>query len=139
MSYIGYALRTAKDFYDQKTYDHALRVAGYVADNDNIPDDKKDRAITLAIMHDLLEDTAYDMKDFPLTEISTYIKTCLELLTMENDDTYLRYIKRIADNKLCCPEAYWVKLADMKDHLMQRETLTDKLKEKYLEALPYLL
>ncbi|MDF2885564.1 MAG: hypothetical protein K0R54_6138, partial [Clostridiaceae bacterium] len=29
--------------------------------------------------------------------------------------------------------------ADMKDHLAQTETLTDKLKEKYLKALPYLL
>lgn len=27
----------------------------------------------------------------------------------------------------------------MKDHFVQRETLTDKLKEKYLEAMSYLL
>ena len=37
------------------------------------------------------------------------------------------------------PEVYWVKIADMKDHLAQTDTLTDKLKEKYIEALPYLL
>lgn len=35
--------------------------------------------------------------------------------------------------------AYYVKLMDVKDHLMQRETLTDKLKNKYTEALSYLL
>jgi hypothetical protein len=32
-----------------------------------------------------------------------------------------------------------VKLADMKDHLMLKETLTDKLKEKYLTGLAELL
>ena len=37
------------------------------------------------------------------------------------------------------PEVYWVKIADMRDHLEQTDTLTDKLKEKYLAALPYLL
>ena len=35
--------------------------------------------------------------------------------------------------------AWWVKIADMKDHLAQRDTLTEKLRDKYLEALPHLL
>lgn len=37
------------------------------------------------------------------------------------------------------PIAYWVKIADMKDHLIQTATLTDKLKEKYLRGLAILL
>ena len=49
------------------------------------------------------------------------------------------YIKNIKENMVLYPEVYWVKIADMKDHLAQTDTLTDKLKEKYIEALPYLL
>ena len=52
---------------------------------------------------------------------------------------YIKYIKKIRDYSDTKPEAYWVKMADMKDHLSQTDTLTDKLKEKYLTALPYLL
>lgn len=47
--------------------------------------------------------------------------------------------KKIKEEYKNYPEAYWVKLADMKDHLAQTDTLTDKLKDKYLTALPYLL
>lgn len=136
MSYIGRALRTAKDYYDHKTYDHALRVAAYVSDNKMIPDDKMDIAISLAIMYDLLEDTKWVEDE--VTFNNDFIFK-LRLLTHNKDDSYLNYIKNIAIRKDNQPEVYWVKLADMKDHLMQRETLTEKLKEKYLEALPYLL
>lgn len=135
MSWIGYALRMAKRYYDSKTYDHAIRVAGYVADNSTIPDNKMDMCISLAIMHDLVEDTEYKLKMAP-----DELARGLDILT--NDDKcfdYIDYIKNIASNKDECTEAYWVKLADMKDHLAQTETLTDKLKEKYLAALPYLL
>ena len=41
-------------FYPKDKYDHALRVANYVAENNLIPDDQMDDCIALAIMHDLL-------------------------------------------------------------------------------------
>lgn len=135
MSLIGYALRTAKKYYDLKTYNHALRVAGYVADNDIIPDDKMDLCISLAIMHDLVEDTCYSEFNIIPIELSTGLKN----ITRKRDDKYIDYIKNIVVNKKECPEAYWVKLADIKDHLCLKDTLTEKLKEKYLEALRYLL
>ena len=56
MSLVGYALRMAKQYYKPKTYEHALRVAGYVAENPMIPNDKMDNCIALAIMHDLIEE-----------------------------------------------------------------------------------
>ena len=56
MSLIGYALRQAKEYYDNDTYDHAIRVAINVADNPLIPDKLMDLSISLAIMHDLLEE-----------------------------------------------------------------------------------
>lgn len=137
MSLIGYALRMAKQYYEPKTYEHALRVAGYVAENPMIPDDKMDNCVALAIMHDLIEDTKYSGGGFG-AEYS-YFEECLNLLTRPKDMDYLKYIKKIRDFSNIRPEAYWVKMADMKDHLSQTETLTDNLKEKYLKALPYLL
>jgi len=63
----------------------------------------------------------------------------LEILTKDAESTYEEYIKHIKDDYPYHPEAYWVKLADIKDHLCQTETLTDKLKEKYIAVMPYLL
>lgn len=135
MSLIGYALRMAKKYYKPDTYEHALRVAAYVADNNMITDEDMDNCISLAIMHDLIEDTSYDQwESIPLA-----LEHGMKNITKRRDEDYIDYIKNIVANKDTCPEAYWVKLADMKDHLAQTETLTDKLKEKYLTALPYLL
>ena len=58
---------------------------------------------------------------------------------MSSKGTYEEYIQDIKNAYKNYPEVYWVKLADMKDHLTQTGTLTDELKEKYLKALPYLL
>lgn len=146
MSLIGYALRMAKQYYEPKTYDHAMRVATYVADNPTIPNDKMDDCIALGIMHDLIEDTEYAKRvkddlynpNSNLTEDKHFFN-CLTFLTKEVGEDYIEYIKNIRESADEMPEAYWVKLADMKDHLAQTETLTEKLRDKYLEALPYLL
>lgn len=135
MSYIGYALKVAKKFYSKETYAHALRVANYVAENDLIPDDQMDDCIALAIMHDLLEDTEYQIN----SALGTYFNKCLKLITKSKEESYIDYIKSIREHAETYKLTYWVKLADMKDHLMETETLTDKLKEKYLAAMPYLL
>ena len=135
MSNIGYALRMAKKYYTDTGYNHAIRVMQYIAENDMIPDDKKDDCISLAIMHDLWEDTKYP-KGCGLDE---EFAKCLELLTKKKDADYIDYVKEIKKYSDTHPMAYWVKIADMKDHLTQSETLTDKLKEKYLKALPHLL
>ena len=134
MSLISYAMRMAKEYYDEKTYAHAARVAQYVAENNLIPDDKMDDCIALAWMHDLKEDTNWSGGG-----LSKHFNDCLDWLSKPKDMDYIEYIKRIKKWADTRQEAYWVKLADMKDHLAQTETLTDKLKEKYLAALPYLL
>lgn len=137
MSEIGYAMRMAKQYYTKEEYDHALRVAGYVASNLTIPESKMDTCIALAFMHDLIEDTDYDYAEEDT--LTVYFINCLVLITKENDEDYSDYIMRIRESAKTYPEAYWVKLADMKDHLAQKETLTDKLRDKYLAALPILL
>jgi hypothetical protein len=61
----------------------------------------------------------------------------LGALTRQKSESYLDYIKRLKKNT--SPYPYIIKLADMKDHLNQTDTLTEKLKEKYWNALPELL
>lgn len=132
---ISDALRIAKKHYSQDKLDHVLRVATYVAENRFIPYDLIDECVALALMHDLLEDTEFNPRYLP-----DNFRSALLLLTKPSDISYDEYCKRFkkdfTDPYLC---AYWVKLADMKDHLSLTDTLTDKLKEKYLSGLRYLL
>lgn len=126
--------------YDQKIFDHCLRVANYAVNNVCLQtDEEKKIAFTIAMCHDLLEDTDVTVKE--ICDISGYSKSFVDdvlgALTKKNDETYIEYIERLKANRSIYP--YIVKLADMKDHLVQTETLTDRLKEKYWNALPYLL
>ncbi len=135
---LSYALRVAKEYYPKDKYDHAMRVMQYVADNEMIQYEYREDCLALAVMHDLLEDTEYQASSYGLGEC---FFDALELLTKPKDMDYIEYIKKIHDTaytnwRMC---AWWVKLADMKDHLAQTETLTEKLRDKYLAALPYLL
>lgn len=136
MSLLRDSIKVAREFYDEKTYYHAMRVAAYVANDNLVPEHKKDDCVVLAIMHDLLEDTEFDLSK---VSMNCEMKDCLRILTKDSESTYEEYIKNIKDNYLHHPEAYWVKLADIKDHLCRTDTLTDKLKEKYLAAISYLL
>lgn len=135
MSLIGYAMREAKKYYNEETYNHAARVAQYVAENRLIPEDKMDDCIALAWMHDLLEDTDYNMPP----QLPGDFCNWLNMLTKSKGEDYIAYIKRIKNHAVISRESYWVKLADIKDHLAQTETLTEYLKNKYLKALLYLL
>lgn len=133
---MAYALKVAKKYYPKDKYDHAMRVMQYVADNEMIPQQYREDCLVLAVMHDLLEDTEYLGNALPENT-----NKALNLLTKPKDKDYIEYIKEIRDTsnigwRMC---AWWVKLADMKDHLAQTETLTEKLRDKYLAALPYLL
>lgn len=133
---IQYALQDASSNYSDKTFNHAMRLAAIVAENQMIPDDLMDDCISLAIMHDLLEDTDYSQVGLPEN-----FGRALDLLTKPDAVSYEDYCKNIKNrcdtNYGKC--AYWVKLADIKDHLSLTDTLTDKLKEKYLNGLRYLL
>lgn len=134
------ALNFAKKYYSKEGYDHAMRVAGYVAEMEIIPREYRDECIALAMMHDLCEDTDFS-ESYSFQSLPECFKAALVLLTKPKDIPYANYCKTLrctdyTNWKMC---AYWVKLADMKDHLCQKETLTDRLKEKYLEGLAELL
>lgn len=130
-------IKLCSENYDEKTMKHALRVAEYALDNILASSLLKDEVYVTALCHDLIEDTNISFGNIDNILENTNITNALYLLTKPDDVNYINYIKKIkeSNNKL----AYCVKLADMKDHLAQKETLTDKLKEKYLNALPYLL
>lgn len=139
MSLIDNAIKVARKYYDENTYYHAMRVAAYVTEDNLISSSEIEFCTALAIMHDLLEDTSFEFsRDFNMYGTSR-LEDCLSILTKEKDCTYEEYIKNIKNSYPRYPEAYWVKLADIKDHLCQTTTLTDELKEKYIKVIPYLL
>ena len=121
------------EYYPKKKMAHALRVAEYAY--------KTAKDITLispydaylvGLAHDLIEDT--DCPQDKLQEIlGTDLFSAVVILTKDDKDDYDEYIHSILDSgdKL----AILVKRADMKDHFMQTETLTEKLRNKYLPVV----
>ena len=138
---ISSVLRLCASAYKLETYMHCLRVAEYAANNVVVKDDEDSRetAYILGLCHDLLEDTEVTLEH--ISEATGYsldfLENVLGALTKQSDESYVDYIQRVKSNNSFY--TYVVKLADMKDHLTQVNTLTDKLKEKYWKALPYLL
>jgi len=129
----------ASQFYDDETFVHCARVVDYVKElaywND-ASQEARDDLMAVAWLHDILEDTncSPDLlgEYYQAVEYLTHDKQLISY------NEYLENIKNHSDNywgKI----AYQVKLADMKDHLNQKATLTDKLKEKYLSGLAVLL
>lgn len=99
----------------------------------------EDQLITrcIALGHDLLEDTdatEEEMRQYVAEEVVEGIK----ILTKPKGIPYLDYIRRVIE---CGDErVIMVKRADMHDHVIKkRATLTPRLKEKYYEAIPYLI
>lgn len=139
---VGKALQWARTYYPQDKFYHACRVAEFVMANDAIPSDLKEQCYIVALLHDLLEDTDFNIELVENAEIFYYhdfihpiSKALLQLTHDKKKDSYEEYIAKIPKGGI----AYWVKIADMKDHLTQTATLTDKLKEKYLRGLAILL
>lgn len=135
------ALKIAREYYDEETFYHTMRVAAYAANNNLIPPNKKEMCVVIAMMHDLLEDTEFDSSYYfdCYSSDECHMLKCIELLSKKEDIQYSDYLRDIKENYENYPEAYWVKLADMKDHLNQKETLTETLKEKYLNSIAELM
>ena len=132
-------LKFCSEKYNEKTFLHCIRVANYTIENPVLHEDNKEDAYILAMFHDLLEDTDATIEE--LSELSgkskEFLKYYLEPLTKNKEENYIDYIKRLKESKKTL--SYLIKLACIKDHLVQKETLTDRLKEKYWNALPELL
>ncbi len=91
--------------------------------------------ICTALLHDVVEDTAWTFDDLKEMGFPPQVMEALELLTRTEDMDYMDYVRRIRDN----PIARKVKLADLAHNgdLSRLETPTRKdilRKEKYLKA-----
>lgn len=131
-------LALAEKYYKPKTLAHAVRVAEYALADFNLYKYDVDKSLlfNVALAHDLLEDT-----DCPPEDIKDIVAglgmNAVTLLTRVEGVTYKDYIEQIVSSENLY--AIIVKRADMKDHLMRTDTLTDKLKEKYFPVLGLLI
>lgn len=83
--------------------DHALRVS-----------EKMDTEFekTVAVLHDVLEDTDCTIHDLQDAGFSREVIECVEQLTRKSDFTYFEYIEDIATSDICKK----VKLAELEDN-----------------------
>ena len=135
--YLGELIQLAEKYYPKKKYCHAARVAGYAMEKALIRRDiHAEVAYAVGLAHDLLEDTDCTPEELLKVMDDECVGAVVEL-TKGDDQSYHDYIMEIIDGG--SDLAKLVKGADMKDHMMQSETLTDKLWEKYKPYLKYFL
>ena len=139
MDYIIKALNLASEYYSKKKFQHALRVADYAyhsVEASTLPIFNHQLCYVVGILHDLVEDTECTL-DIIANVFDEEIAGIVKILTKDENMKYEDYIESIINSQDYI--AYIVKKADIKDHLSQTETLTDKLKEKYYPIMRYFL
>lgn len=106
---------------------HPIHVAEQMQDEDST---------TVALLHDVLEDTAYTMEDLRKEGFCAAVLDALALLTKPVKMDYFDYIRRICGN----PVAIRVKYADLmhnldESRLEQMDMAAQKRVKKYRRAL----
>lgn len=126
----------AVQYYPKKKLAHALRVAEYATAKASALKMDITKTYIIALAHDLLEDTDCSREVLmSILGIDSY--NSVDLLTKDRQETYEDYIHRILDSG--DGYAFIVKQADMKDHMTLTDTLTEKLRDKYIPILHYFL
>ncbi len=144
------AIALATKWYSKSKLAHSMRVANYAIQEAKLLEyDEEDieDIFQVAILHDILEDTECPKNTVSETLHYHSLIEALERLTHQEEDTYEEYIIKLCDNSNVHDEmqvkslayASINKRADMKDHLMLEETLSDKLIQKYFPIVKYLL
>ena len=146
---VAQAVIIAQAHLSPEGFTHSLKVAEYALELKAATGHKvkSDSLFIVAILHDVLEDAPEEQREALRLSFQEGLPDgCYDALVGLTHDkasmdynTYCESIKRFAKRDENGEIAFLVKLADMKDHLSRRETLTDKLKEKYLMGLSYLL
>lgn len=138
-------IRFCEKHYNAETFAHAMRVACISTTLGKNIEDKGELFVS-ALCHDLIEDTDVtldDLRTFLSSSSSfdidyTYCISAIECVTRNKEtETYKEYIKRIKESSNY--DAHIIKLADLKDHLEQKDTLKENLKDRYVDALCELL
>lgn len=93
----------------------------------------------VALLHDLVEDTNYTIKDLTSMGFDKNITDAIALMTHADDVEYMDYVREIKNN----PIAKAVKLADLKHNsdLTRLDVVDEKAlsrREKYLKAIAIL-
>ena len=126
----------AVQYYPKKKLAHALRVAEYATAKASALKMDTTKIYMIALAHDLLEDTECPKEDLiSILGIESY--NSVVLLTKDAQENYEDYIHKILDAG--DDYAFVVKQADMKDHMTLTDTLTEKLRDKYIPVLNYFL
>jgi hypothetical protein len=134
----------AQKKYSAKKLEHATQVMKYVQDDPRfmlMTEEEKNFVMAVAMAHDVIEDTKCSWSELQGgiedEDVRRQFYIAIDLLTHRHEDSYDDYIAKIIRSKNIF--AIIVKQADMKDHLMRKETLTDKKKAKYYPVMPKLL
>lgn len=112
----------------------------YVFHPFHLAEQMKDEATTIvALLHDVVEDTDYTIKDLSEMGFDKCVIDAVALMTHNDDTPYMDYVRAIKDN----PIAKAVKLADLRHNsdLTRLDTVDEKAltrREKYLEAIKLL-
>lgn len=134
---IGKLIAFAEEMYSKKKFYHALRVAGYAfdkaADSHSV---KPIDALAVGIAHDLIEDTECTPEMLCKYMTPEQVGAVLELTKGDGED-YGTYVMEIIERG--SDLARLVKGADMKDHYMLADTMTEKLHQKYQPYLKFFL
>lgn len=98
-----------------------------------------EETVIAALLHDVVEDTAYTLKDIANMGFSQQIIDALALLTHDEPMPYMEYVSRVKENEI----AKAVKLADLKHNsdLSRLDVASDKSLarvKKYEEAIALL-
>ena len=90
-------------------------------------------AITVAYLHDLIEDTSWTLEDLGDGLFPDHIVQAVKTLTRPEDKTYIDWIRGIA--RYGSRLAIRVKIADIKDHLRDTSHIPVSLVKRYRRAL----
>lgn len=136
-------IRFCEQHYNAETFAHAMRVACIGTTLSNQED--RGNLFVIALCHDLIEDTDVTTTDLhillgddcPSENYGNCVRYIEQLTRSKETETYQEYIKRIKEKGDCCTKI--IKIADLKDHLEQKDSLKESLKDRYVNALCELL
>lgn len=85
---------------------------------------KTEKAMIVAILHDLVEDTQWTLEQLTAEKFSQEIIQAVDAMTHREDESYEDYLLRVKEN----PLAVQVKLADLKDNtdITRLKEITEK-------------